>query len=46
MLKVELWNKTVPRVELDQQARQARLQLEQIERLLVPRAELVARISG
>ena len=38
MLKVDLWNKSVPRVELDQRARDARLQLERIERLLVPAA--------
>jgi hypothetical protein len=38
MLKAELWNKSVPRVELDQVARDARLRLERIERQLVPRA--------
>jgi hypothetical protein len=38
MLKAILGNKSVPRVELDQRARHARLWLEQIERLLVPRA--------
>jgi hypothetical protein len=38
MLKAELWNKSVPRVELDQQARDARLRLERIGRQLVPRA--------
>jgi hypothetical protein len=31
-----LWNKSVPRVELDRRARDARLRLERIERLLVP----------
>jgi hypothetical protein len=31
-----LWNKTMPRVELDQRARDARLRLDQIERLAVP----------
>jgi hypothetical protein len=36
MLKVDLWNKSVPRVELDQRARDARLRLERVERLLVP----------
>jgi hypothetical protein len=38
MLKSELWNKSVPRVELDQRARNARLRLERIGRHLVPRA--------
>ena len=38
MLKAELWNKSVPRVELDQRARDARLRLERIGRHLVPRA--------
>jgi hypothetical protein len=38
MLKAELWNKSVPRVELDQRARDARLRLERIGRQLVPRA--------
>jgi hypothetical protein len=38
MLKSNLWNNSVPRVELDQRARDARLRLEQLERLLVPRA--------
>jgi hypothetical protein len=42
MLKMELWSNSVPRVELDQRARAARLRLEQVERLLVPRAALVA----
>src|SRR5215213_4731327 len=31
MLKVGVWNKSVPRVELDQRARDARLQLERME---------------
>jgi hypothetical protein len=38
MLKAELWNKSVPRVELDQRAHEARARLERIERQLVPRA--------
>ena len=38
MLKSNLWTKSVPRFELDQRARDARLQLEQLERLLAPRA--------
>jgi hypothetical protein len=38
MLKAILCNKSVPRVEIDWRAREARLRLEQIERLLMPRA--------
>ena len=38
MLKAELWDKSVPRVELDQRAHDARLRLERIGRQLVPRA--------
>ena len=38
MLKAILCNKSVARVEIDQRARDARLRLEQIERLLVSRA--------
>ena len=38
MLRTNLWDKSVPRVELDQRARDARLRLEQLERLLAPRA--------
>jgi hypothetical protein len=37
MLKAILLNKSVPRVEYDHRAREARLQFEQIERLLVKR---------
>ncbi len=37
MLKANLWSKSVPRVELDQRARGARLRLERLERLLLPR---------
>ena len=37
MLKANL-SKSVPRVELDRRARNARLRLERIERLLAPRA--------
>jgi hypothetical protein len=33
-----LWNTSVPRVEIDHRVRDARLRLERIERLLVPRA--------
>ena len=38
MLRANLWNKSVSRVELDQRARDARLRLERIERLLLLRA--------
>ena len=38
MPRKNLWNANVPRVELDQRVRDARLRLERIERLLVPRA--------
>jgi hypothetical protein len=34
MLRANLWNKSMSRVELDQRARDARLRLERIERLL------------
>ena len=44
-MKVDLWNRSVPRVELDQRARDARLRLERIERLLVPRATVAASTS-
>jgi len=37
MPKAKLWNNSVPRVELDQRARAARLRLERVERLLAPR---------
>ena len=40
MLRANLSNKSVSRVELDQRARDARLRLERIERLLVLRAAL------
>ena len=35
MLRIRVWN--LPRVELEQRARERRLTLEQLERLLVPR---------
>ena len=38
MLRANLWNKSVSRVELDQRAREARRRLERIERQLLPRA--------
>jgi hypothetical protein len=42
MSKAILCNKSASRVEIDQRARDARLRLEQIERLLVSRAALTA----
>ena len=42
MVRANLSNKSVSRVELDQRARDARLRLERIERLLVLRAALTA----
>jgi hypothetical protein len=38
MRRANLWNQSVSRVELDQRARDARVRLEQLERLLLPRA--------
>jgi hypothetical protein len=38
MLRTNLWNDSASRVALDQRAREAHLQLDRIERLLVPRA--------
>ena len=38
MPRTNLWSQSVPRVELDQRSREARLLLERIERLFVPRA--------
>jgi hypothetical protein len=38
MPRIETWNQSVPRVELDQRSREARLRLEQIERLILRRA--------
>ena len=46
MLKVILCNKSVPRVEIDQRVRDARLQLEQIKRLLVPHAPCRQTLRG
>ena len=37
MPKISMWSQSVPRVELDQRSREARLRLERIERLLIPR---------
>ena len=36
MMRTNLWSKSVPRVELDQRSRTARLRLERIDRLLIP----------
>jgi hypothetical protein len=46
MPRKNLWNANVPRVELDQRVRDARLRLERIERLLVPRAAVPILGSG
>jgi hypothetical protein len=37
MPRINLWSQSVPRVELDQRSREARLQLERIERLPLSR---------
>ena len=42
MLKAILYNKSASRIEIDQRARDARLRLEQIERLLAPPAAVAA----
>lgn len=42
MLRVKVWNKSVPRVEINHRARDARLRLERIEEQLVPRANATA----
>jgi hypothetical protein len=42
MLQVDMWTRSVPRAELDQRAREARLQVERLERLLAPRANAAA----
>jgi hypothetical protein len=36
MSRIILWSRSLSRVELDQRSREARLRLEQLERLLVP----------
>jgi hypothetical protein len=38
MPRMNIWSQSVPRVELDQRSREARLRLQRIERLLIPRA--------
>jgi hypothetical protein len=40
MARINLWNKSVSRVELDHRARDTRLQLVLVERLVVPRASM------
>ena len=40
MARINLWNKSVSRVELDHRARDTRLQLVRVERLVVPRASM------
>ncbi len=42
MTRIYLWSKSAPRAELDQRAREARLRLEQVQRLLVARAPAAA----
>jgi hypothetical protein len=42
VLKAMLCNKSLPQVEIDQRARDARLRLHRIERLLVPRAAVTS----
>ncbi len=37
MLRKNLWNRNVPKLEYDQRAREARVRLERVERLLVKR---------
>jgi hypothetical protein len=39
-MRANLWNKSAPRVEIDQRVRDARLRLHRIERLLVPQSPL------
>lgn len=38
MMRTNQWSKSMPRVELDQRSRAARLRLERIDRLLIPPA--------
>lgn len=40
MRSINFWSRSLSRVELDQRAREARLRLERIERLLVSRAAM------
>jgi hypothetical protein len=46
MSRQNLWNNSLPRVELDQRARDARLQLDRVERLAVPRLAAVSSLFG
>jgi hypothetical protein len=41
-MRADLWNKSVPRVEMDQRVRDARLRLHRMERLLVPQAAVTS----
>ena len=41
MRRADLWNYSVSRVELDRRAHDARLRLERLERVLLPRAAVV-----
>src|SRR5215813_13576722 len=41
MPKVDRWSRNVPRIELDQRSREARLRLEEIERLVVSKQRQV-----
>jgi hypothetical protein len=43
MPRRKLWDESVPRVELDQRSREARLRFERIDRLLVLRATVAHR---
>lgn len=38
MPRTDLWSNSVPRAELDQRSREARLRIERLERLFAPRA--------
>jgi len=41
MMRTNLWSESVPRVELDQRSRTARLRIERIDRLLIPPAAVM-----
>jgi hypothetical protein len=44
MIRTNLWSKSVPRIELDQRSRAARLRRERIDRLLPPVAVTQSRL--
>ena len=46
MSRKNLWNKSVPRAELDQRARDARLRLDRIEQLARPRSAEISSWFG